>query len=381
MRRNVKEVDVQKYCLLVHLLSFEKFETPYFFSGGFLYAKEVKEEAKQIAKLFYDIYGHKDCVANDERVQNADTWAIRQFIELLEEWSNSEEINIRSTSSNEINKEGSRSNYQDVLVQLESDIIDELDLPLTLTFGTSSHEKLFRREALRWIGKMSEKILINISPEYLQNMSESDTLVMVADVRRSQDLMTYGVSPESYKNKMVEFLKKIRTILLENYAIFDQFTGDGFIAYFNEYICNSNEKDYYEMMVDSCKKIQDFSKNFFKDWTKTLRRAPSEEIGLAIGVDSGKVYYRDLDDQFLAIGDACVWATRMSSAGKKGDVILNNIPYQTIAEKTDLSTCKEEVSSETKTGEKFKAFRLIIDKVNYSPKQISTLSEKPIAIK
>lgn len=375
--RVLKDEDVQKYCLLAHLLSFEKIWTPYFFSEGVLYSKEVKEEAKKIVELFYEIYGSKEIVADDGRVIDVDKWTARQFIVSLDAWANSNQVYISEALNKEDIKE-SRIYYQVVLMQLESELIKELELPLKLTFSTTSHELLFRRNVIKWFGKIPMTVLYDMSEDYLKKMSETDTIVMVADVRRSQDLMTYGKSPETYRNKMIEFLKEIRKILLGNYAIYDQFTGDGFIAYFNEHICNSNKKDYYEMMIDACKRIIDFSNDFFKDWAKTLRRVPAEEIGLAIGVDSGRVYYSDLDDQFLAIGDACVWATRMSSAGDKGEVILNNIPYQIITGKGINNSC-DEICSETKTGEEFKAFRLSLKNIKYTPDNQIKI-EKPVAI-
>ena len=278
-----------------------------------------------------------------------------------------------------VQNRSSRMYYQIVLMQLKEDIIKELRIPLDLAESVTSHENIFQKNTLKWIGKMSERLLYKMTPEFMNEMSETESLVLVADVRRSQDLMTYSHSPEYYQEKMVEFLKKVREILFKNYAIFDQFTGDGFIAYFNEHVCQTFLEDYYKMAVDSCKEILDFSDSFFSDWAKTIRRIPVEEIGLSIGIDCGKVSYRDLDDQFLAIGDACVWATRMCSAGKKGDIILNNIPYQNLTITGKGKKC-EEVFSETKTGEKFKAFRLKVSEINYMPQDKQQNSITPTAI-
>lgn len=353
--------EIEKFCLLAHILNFEKYWAPYTFSDGKLYAKEVKVEGKEIVNLFLQIYGHKQLVTDEGKIVDDDMWMQRQLVESLNIWANSDDVYIK-VPFNRVVSGTSRMYHQIVLMELENVLIKELNLPLELQLSTTAGESLLQKNVLRWMGKMPLKVLHTMNSDFMRKMSDTDTIVMVADVRRSQDLMTYGESPEKYQENMVKLLKEVREILLGNYAIYDQFTGDGFIAFFNEHVCKTFDKDYYEMMVDSCKRILDFSDKFFQDWARTIRRIPIEEIGLAIGIDSGKVFFRDIDDQFLAIGDACVWATRMCSAGKKGNIILNNIPYQVISGKGKADKC-EEVFSETKTGEKFKAFNLKVEEI------------------
>ena len=74
----------------------------------------------------------------------------------------------------------------------------------------------------------------------------------------------------------------------------------------------------------------------------------------------------DLDNQLFAIGDACVWATRMNSAGNKGDVILNNLPYHVLSKTLNGNNC-EKITSITKGGEHFSAYRLQIGNIHYVP--------------
>lgn len=360
-KRIFSNQEIEKFCLLAHILNFEKYWAPYTFSDGKFYAKEVKGEGKEIVNLFIRIYGHKQLVADNGTIIEDDMWMQRQLIESINIWVNSDEVYI-PIPFNRVVSGTSRMYHQVVLMELEDTLIKELDIPLQLHMSATAGESFLHKNVLRWIGKMPLQVLLSMNHDYMRKMSETDTIVMVADVRRSQDLMTYGESPEKYQENMVKLLKEVREILLDNYAIYDQFTGDGFIAFFNEHVCKTFGKDYYEMMVDACKRILDFSDKFFKDWARTIRKIPIEEIGLAIGIDSGKVFFRDIDNQFLAIGDACVWATRMCSAGNKGNIILNNIPYQVISGKGKADKC-EEICSETKTGEKFKAFNLKVEEM------------------
>lgn len=66
----------------------------------------------------------------------------------------------------------------------------------------------------------------------------------------------------------------------------------------------------------------------------------------------------------MVTGDACVWATRMNSAGEKGDIILNNIPYQVLSSSLNGNNCNK-INSITKGGEHFSAYRLQIKNIHY----------------
>ena len=104
-------------------------------------------------------------------------------------------------------------------------------------------------------------------------------------------------------------------------------------------------------------------------------------IGLSLGIDSGRVSYKEIEGQFFAIGDACVWATRMCNAGKRGDIVFNNIPYHRIAP-FGADAFSEEIESVSKNGESFKAYRIDPSLVTYiSQPQKDPSLNKPTAIK
>lgn len=94
----------------------------------------------------------------------------------------------------------------------------------------------------------------------------------------------------------------------------------------------------------------------FENWIKQIRKLPPNSPALTIGIDSGLITFRDLDNHLFGIGDAIVWANRMSSAGLKGDIILNNIPYHKIkAQQIDIEF--ETIENTTKDGESFTAYK------------------------
>lgn len=360
----------KKINLLALLLSFEKYWSPYTLSDGSLYEKEAKEEALKLSQLFKEIYGEKVAAYSPDgrvAIPDDDLWSQREVVESLLSWAQTKD-RYPILSNGRMVKGNMRMYVQIMLCELEGKISEELQLEVPLSYCTSAGENFFRKNVLKWVAQIPNEVVDDIDDTYIRKMGEYRSLVIVADIRRSQDLMTYGKDPGEYSERIVKFIAETREILKRNCGIYDRFTGDGFIAYFSEYMCQQQGKDFYDMMLKSCREIIEFSEPFFAEWASTLRKLPDTEIGLAIGVDDGVVSYRDINNQLFAIGDACVWATRMNAAGNKGDVVLNNIPYQTIKDCLNQDNC-DIINSVTKSGEHFKAYRLKINNVNYVPKQ------------
>jgi len=344
-----RQDNLRKVNLLALVLNFEKYWQSYSLSDGILYAKQVREEAHKIVPLFYKVYGNKAVVDQDGRVNNVDLFESRRFIMELNKWLSTKDKFPKVLFGREYTN-SSQFLFQYVFMELESQLQQDIGLPVGLSLAMTPHENYFRR------------------------------LVLVADIRRSQDLITYGLSPDFYREQMIGFLDEVRKILRDNYGIYDRFTGDGFIAYFNQYVCEQEGRDYYEMTLDACEKIQSFSKQYFDNWSNQIRKIPVEPIGLSLGIDSGVVSFKDIEGQFFAIGDACVWATRMCNAGKRGEIIFNNIPYHKIAEYGKEGFCNE-IDSVTKNGESFKAYSVNPSLVTYKtqPKKDPSL-DRPAAI-
>lgn len=374
------DAEIKKINLLALLLSFERYWSPYTLSDGSLYEKEAKEEALKMCKLFKEIYGDKELYLPNGRVISTDDelWSQRDVFESLLSWSKSKErYPILSNGRTVI---GNLKMYVQInLYELEERISKDLNLEVPLSYRITSGEYFYRKNVLKWIAQIPNEVVDDIDDMYIRKMGEYRSLVIVADIRRSQDLMTYGKDPAEYCERIVRFMTETRDILKRHCGIYDRFTGDGFVAYFSEYMCKQQGKNFYEMMLKTCREVIEFSEPFFAEWTSTLRKIPDTEIGVAIGVDDGVVSYRDINNQLFAIGDACVWATRMSAAGKQGDVLINNIPYQTIKGSLNQDNC-DIITSMTKSGEHFKAYCIKIKNVNYVPKQEPQDNGEPGAI-
>ena len=372
--------NLRKVNLLALTLNFEKYWQSYSLSDGVLYAKQVREEARKIVPLFYEVFGNLTVVESDGRVNNLDLFESRRFIWELEKWLDTEDKFPKILFGREYTN-SSQFIFQYVFMELESQLQIEIGLPVQLSFAMMPHENYFRRKQLKWAGQFPDDLVERVmEPSFIMQMSNADTLVLVADIRRSQDLITYGLSPDFYREQIIGFLSEVRKILRENYGIYDRFTGDGFIAYFNQFVCEQEGRDYYEMTLDACEKIQLFSEQFFDHWSNQIRKIPVEPIGLSLGIDSGVVNFKDIEGQFFAIGDACVWATRMCNAGKRGEIVFNNIPFHRIAAYGKDGFSKE-IDAVTKNGESFKAYCIKPSLVTYKPQPKKDPSlDRPSAI-
>lgn len=367
----------QNISLLILLINFEKYWIAYYISDGSLFYSDVRREAKLLVDYYYSTVPEKSAPSKRTKIEKREDTILRQLVESLSEWLRTDQIFPSQSDKSYVSI--SNNYVLTSLSELENYLCHSLSLPINVFLRDDDIEEHIHERILRWSGQFPDTVVPRVNDQFINNMSQTESLILVADIRHSQDLMTYGINPDYYREKIIAFIDYVRAILKEHFAIYDRFTGDGFIAYFNEYLCDQEGKDYYQMMLMACKKIVDFSNDFFPTWKKCLRKIPNEEVGLSMGIDSGRVSYKDIKNQLFAIGDACVWATRMSSVGKAGEIILNNLPYQHLVESRFLDkNVNHPFVAQSKNGEQFTAFRLDLNTVNYvSDGERTSFSEKP----
>jgi len=75
---------------------------------------------------------------------------------------------------------------------------------------------------VRWKGHFPQLLLPWNVDELLKSASITETIVVVADIRKSQDLMTYGKNADSYSRHIVQFIETSRQLIDESMGIFDK---------------------------------------------------------------------------------------------------------------------------------------------------------------
>ncbi|HUU92711.1 MAG TPA: adenylate/guanylate cyclase domain-containing protein [Phycisphaerae bacterium] len=213
--------------------------------------------------------------------------------------------------------------------------------------------------AVRWRQHLPSGRRLHIEEDWLEQASRHPTIVVVGDIRRSQDLMTYAKNPESFAARMAEFLSQTRDVADRNHAMFDKFTGDGFLVYFNDHVCARSGRNARQCFVDFVRQEARFAAGLFREWCTELRKLPSEPVGLGMGADIGQVVYDDIDYQLFAVGEAVVWASRMASGAAAEETVLNNLLHRELQGLPGLAF--EPVEGTTKTGEGYSAWRLVAE--------------------
>lgn len=213
---------------------------------------------------------------------------------------------------------------------------------------------------LKWRGHFPRLKIRNDLQDVMEKACRSTTIVVVGDIRRSQDLMTYAIDEQDFSRRMVEFISKTRSVLDRHGGFFDKFTGDGFLGYFNESICKLYGADYIDSFIGFIDEFTEFCNSHFREWVKFVRKVPGQSVGLAIGADLGRVSFQSLDYHVVAVSESIVWASRMASAAKAEEVLVNNLLYQALRPRSNLVFESQEAS--TKSGENFQAWRMAIKK-------------------
>jgi len=353
------ELKHKYYNLFVLLQSFENLWTFKYLSEGELFEKQCKEESAKLVSYFSSVYKLDNGVYNSKTItmNSSDSEEyIREILNGLDKWS--KDISTFPVFLNGLGGDP-QANYmiQKFLMCEKAYLSSKLKFESQPTIIWSSAQEAYRKNEIRWKGHLPLQAIDFISEKFVDELSNSDTIVLVADIRKSQDLMTYGPSADFFRDKILEFTTEMRRIIKNNYGIFDKFTGDGFLCYFNSDLCAKFGKNYYEQMLKAAKEVMEFSVAFFEQWVKHIRKLPPNSSGLTLGIDSGVVKFRDLDSHLFAIGDAIVWANRMSSAGNKNEVIVNNLPFHKLKEFNSKLEF-EIIENVTKGGDAFTAYKI-----------------------
>jgi len=193
----------------------------------------------------------------------------------------------------------------------------------------------------------NEEILLN-------KIRNSPSIALYADIRRSQELMLY-TAPSIFQERMSDFIRNARQIVRNNGGIFDKFTGDGFLAFFNDGLGNANYPyDLLQNFLNTTKALRTMSQTTFAEWPTVPHKAPKGGYGLSMGADFGLVHFDDDQKELMAIGSAIVWANRMCTKAKVGEFIVNNELWQKLRGIEGIKSKK--VRGKTKSGERFVAY-------------------------
>jgi len=350
-----KQLHNKQMTLLVSILAFETYWAYYSMSSGNVYVKETKGAAKhlfdsidELAKFDSGILDYKK-----HNISKTDTAIIEEILHKLREW-----VDGNSGFSYQPLMQGKVMLWF-LFAELKSYLAKGLGLksfpPIALSIAEFQHTERY----LRWQPHLPKESLYEYDQTLdIQKFSTLQTIVVYGDIRRSQDLMIYTIGHERFEDMMIRFFESIRDLFDKNLGIFDKFTGDGFLGYFNEYLCREGGKDFVECFLKFSRQCLEITESLFNEWKRYVRKLPDQDIMLSIGADVGEIYFGDRHGHLVCIGDVIVWAQRMCSAAPASSIYVNNLLANLLADKEDIELLT--ITGNTKTGETFRASKLIL---------------------
>ena len=333
-------------CLML-AQSFETLWAYYVHNGGLLFGEECREAARLFIDSLEELFD-LDPTFKERATRGMSQWEdVGDVLGHLKAWA--------STSKAYLAEEGLESQYYlfAFFSRLKTLLSDQLGFSRRPPILMTTEEVELSVRAMRWRGHLPKSTFVDDQDQLVKRASESPTVVCVGDIRKSQDLMTYSDEPEDFSQRMVTFITTTRELIEKHNGFFDKFTGDGFLAYFNETVCRAAGMDYLDCFLSFLKDIRSFCAAHFREWARAIRKLPDLNLGLAIGADHGVVKYHDLDNHLVAVGEAIVWATRMTSVAAADEVVVNNLLFAALEGRPGLDF--EPRKGQTISGEKFLA--------------------------
>lgn len=305
---------------LIHIQTFETLWAYYSQSGGEIYDNECRQSALSFLECLQRLTAGDGQLAGQLETIRVNQTGAGEILRRLEGWASSDEVTPFRTFAE------CRPMLFGLLSGLKLYIHVKLQAPITPLISMSAQEIEHSERVLRWKGYLPEEILMkhSVDPdELIREASGSRSIVVIGDIRRSQQLMAYARDTDGFTRFMGDFIELSRKLIQKHFGFFDKFTGDGFIAYFNEKMCGELGLDFVECFMEFVRQENKFVGDLFEDWRESVTQLPEQEVGLAMGCDIGPVEFRDVNNHLISVGDAVVWAHRMSSAGGAGDVIVH----------------------------------------------------------
>ena len=124
--------------------------------------------------------------------------------------------------------------------------------------------------------------------------------------------------PELFSEFVTELTTALSNVVINNFGVFDKFTGDGILAFFPKFYSGESAILRAVKAAQECHEV--FTNHYFncrKNFNVFIK-----DVGLGIGMDYGEVSLVNSRNELTVVGIPVVYACRMSSA-LAGDTLLN----------------------------------------------------------
>lgn len=153
-----------------------------------------------------------------------------------------------------------------------------------------------------------------------------NAFVLAIDLRRSTELMLKARHPQLYARFIGELVDSLRKCVIENYGVFDKFTGDGILCFFPDFYSGPDSGYHALNVAGQCHRI--FATHYQQ--CRNCFIAVMKDVGLGIGVDFGVVDLVEIGGELTAVGSPVVYACRLAG-GRPGTTLLNQSSFERVS--------------------------------------------------
>jgi class 3 adenylate cyclase len=211
-------------------------------------------------------------------------------------------------------------------------------------------EKQRLAHLLTRVGEPAQKQLLE-SDQFRSEFNEDiprSAYVLSIDILRSTELMLKAREPKLFAQFMITLATRLRQVVLDNYGIFDKFTGDGVLAFFPEFYSGLDAGYLSLKAASECHGVFDAVYKAHRHCFSSILK----ETGLGIGLDYGVVQLVQIGGDFTVVGTPVVYACRMSGA-TPGSTFVNEPAFerlfQEFSEYCDFEETELDIKHEGRT--------------------------------
>jgi len=242
----------------------------------------------------------------------------------------------------------------------------------------SAYAELIQKQDLSYlldrVGEPARTALLagNSLRSFFETRQPCDAFVMSIDVRRSTELMLKAREPRLFADFTTSLCATLSQIILDNFGVFDKFTGDGILAFFPGFFSGADAGYRAVKAADECHAA--FNEHYRRSrhcFVSVLR-----DTGLGVGIDYGNAQIVRIRGDLTVVGTPVVYACRMGGASA-GQTLLNQPAYEEIFEKFSAYCNFTETEINFKHEGTTLAYQVALNGKPYRPREPSWLAANP----
>jgi len=167
--------------------------------------------------------------------------------------------------------------------------------------------------------------------------------------------------PKLFAEFIMTLAGRMRQIIIDNFGVFDKFTGDGILAFFPEFYSG---RDAGFLCLDAATKCHTVFQATYKEHRRCFMSVLAD-TGLGIGIDYGHVQVVQIGGDFTVVGAPVVYACRMAGC-TAGETFVNEPAFEKLFAELSAYCDFDETVLEIKREGKTLAHRAHLNGKTYS---------------